>query len=98
MTAPEHANVDPAELRRFEQAAAHWWDPDGEFKPLHLLNTLRVGFINERAPLDGQRVLDVGCGGGVLAEAMATLGANVTGIDLGEQAITVARLVGAATA
>jgi 2-polyprenyl-6-hydroxyphenyl methylase/3-demethylubiquinone-9 3-methyltransferase len=92
MTAAEHSNSDPAELQRFEQAAAHWWDPEGEFKPLHILNPLRIEFINKRAPLAGQRVLDVGCGGGLLAEAMADLGADVTGIDLGEQAIAVARL------
>ena len=88
-TAP---NADPAEIQRFEQSAAHWWDPEGEFKPLHDINPLRVELINQRTPLAGLRVLDVGCGGGLLAEAMAQLGAHVTGIDLGEQALTVARL------
>ena len=92
MAGAEHVNADAAELQRFEQAAAHWWDPEGEFKPLHRLNPLRVAFINEHAPLAGRRVLDVGCGGGLLAEAMAALGAQVTGIDLGEQALGVARL------
>jgi len=85
-------NADPAEIQRFEQSAAHWWDPQGEFKPLHSLNPLRVELINQRMPLAGLRVLDVGCGGGLLAEAMAHLGAHVTGIDLGEQALSVARL------
>lgn len=92
MSAINQTNVDPAELQRFERAAAHWWDPEGEFKPLHQLNPLRVALIDERSALAGQRVLDVGCGGGLLAEAMAALGAHVTGIDLGEQAISVARL------
>ena len=85
-------NADSAELARFERAAAHWWDPEGEFKPLHELNPQRVTLIDERAPLANQQVLDVGCGGGLLAEAMAARGARVTGIDLGEQAIEVAKL------
>lgn len=85
-------NVDPKEIEKFAALASRWWDPQGEFKPLHDLNPLRVGYINERAPLAGKRVLDVGCGGGILSEAMAALGADVTGIDLGEEQLKVAKL------
>ncbi len=86
------ANADPAELKKFSDLASRWWDATSEFKPLHDINPLRVGWVNEHAPLDGQRVLDVGCGGGILSEAMAKHGATVTGIDLSEPAISVARL------
>jgi 2-polyprenyl-6-hydroxyphenyl methylase/3-demethylubiquinone-9 3-methyltransferase len=85
------ANADPEELAKFERLAARWWDPHGEFKPLHDLNPLRLEFINDRAGLKGKRVLDVGCGGGILAEGMAALGAEVTGIDLAEAPLEVAR-------
>jgi 2-polyprenyl-6-hydroxyphenyl methylase/3-demethylubiquinone-9 3-methyltransferase len=86
------SNVDTEEIHKFEKLASRWWDPHGEFKPLHEINPLRVDFINRRAPLAGKRVLDVGCGGGLLTEAMAALGAEVTGIDKGEAPLAVARL------
>ena len=79
-------NADPAELEKFGQLAHRWWDPAGEFKPLHEINPLRLGWIEARAPVAGRRVLDVGCGGGILAEAMAARGADVLGIDLSEKA------------
>jgi 2-polyprenyl-6-hydroxyphenyl methylase/3-demethylubiquinone-9 3-methyltransferase len=85
-------NADPAELAKFGELAHRWWDPQGEFRPLHELNPLRLGWIDGLAPLAGKRVLDVGCGGGILAEAMARLGASVTGIDLSEKPLKVARL------
>jgi 2-polyprenyl-6-hydroxyphenyl methylase/3-demethylubiquinone-9 3-methyltransferase len=85
-------NVDPEEIAKFEQLAARWWDPHSEFKPLHDINPLRLKYINDRAGLNGKAVLDVGCGGGILAESMAALGATVTGIDLGEAPLAVARL------
>ncbi len=85
-------NVDPAELAKFAKLASRWWDPESEFKPLHTINPLRLKFINDRAGLKDKRVLDVGCGGGILTEAMAALGADVTGIDLGEAPLAVAKL------
>lgn len=85
-------NVDSAEIAKFEALAARWWDPASEFKPLHDINPLRLDYVNERAGLAGKTVLDVGCGGGLLAEAMAGLGARVTGIDLGEAPLAVAQL------
>jgi 2-polyprenyl-6-hydroxyphenyl methylase / 3-demethylubiquinone-9 3-methyltransferase len=85
-------NIDPAELERFAALAPHWWDRTGVLKALHDINGLRVGYIDRRAPLRGRQVLDVGCGGGILAEAMAALGAAVTGIDAGRDALAVARL------
>ncbi|MDN3520884.1 bifunctional 2-polyprenyl-6-hydroxyphenol methylase/3-demethylubiquinol 3-O-methyltransferase UbiG [Halomonas ramblicola] len=85
-------NVDPGEIAKFEALAGRWWDPHGEFKPLHDINPLRLDFIDARTGLAGRRVLDVGCGGGILAEAMAHRGADVTGIDLGEAPLGVARL------
>ena len=88
----ETANVDQAEIAKFEAIASRWWDPQSEFKPLHEINPLRVNFIDRIAPLAGKRVLDVGCGGGILSEAMALRGAQVTGIDMGETPIKVARL------
>jgi 2-polyprenyl-6-hydroxyphenyl methylase / 3-demethylubiquinone-9 3-methyltransferase len=86
------ANVDHGELRKFDALAARFWDPHGEFRPLHLLNPLRTQFIAARATLAGRRVLDVGCGGGLLAESLARAGAQVTGIDLAAGMIEAARL------
>lgn len=85
-------NVDPAELDKFSELAHRWWDPNSEFKPLHDINPLRLGYIDSLVGLSGKRVLDVGCGGGILAEAMARSGAEVTGIDLGEKGLKVAQL------
>jgi 2-polyprenyl-6-hydroxyphenyl methylase/3-demethylubiquinone-9 3-methyltransferase len=85
-------NVDPKELEKFGQLAHRWWDPSSEFKPLHEINPLRLKWIDETAGLCGKRVLDVGCGGGILSEAMAARGAEVTGIDLSERALKVAQL------
>jgi 2-polyprenyl-6-hydroxyphenyl methylase / 3-demethylubiquinone-9 3-methyltransferase len=85
-------NADPAELQKFSELAHRWWDPQGEFRPLHDINPLRLDWIDERAGLTGKTVLDVGCGGGILAEAMAGRGARVTGIDLSEKSLRVAEL------
>jgi 2-polyprenyl-6-hydroxyphenyl methylase/3-demethylubiquinone-9 3-methyltransferase len=85
-------NADPAELEKFSQLAHRWWDPHGEFRPLHDINPLRLDWIDSRASLAGKRVLDVGCGGGILTEAMAQRGAQVTGIDLSEKPLRVAEL------
>lgn len=86
-------NADAAELAKFSELAHRWWDPSGEFRPLHQINPLRLGWIEEVAgPLQGRDVLDVGCGGGILAEAMARRGARVLGIDLADKPLTVARL------
>jgi 2-polyprenyl-6-hydroxyphenyl methylase/3-demethylubiquinone-9 3-methyltransferase len=85
-------NADPAELEKFSQLAHRWWDPQGEFRPLHDINPLRLDWIDRHATLAGKRVLDVGCGGGILAEAMARRGATVVGIDLSEKALKVAEL------
>jgi len=85
-------NVDPGELARFDTYAARWWDPQGEFRTLHRINPLRLEYIAARAPLRGARVLDVGCGGGLLAEALAAAGARVTGIDMAEASLSVAKL------
>ena len=85
-------NVDPRELEKFGDLAHRWWDPNSEFKPLHDINPLRLDWIDRCVTLTGKRVLDVGCGGGILAENMAARGALVTGIDLGEKALSVARL------
>jgi 2-polyprenyl-6-hydroxyphenyl methylase/3-demethylubiquinone-9 3-methyltransferase len=85
-------NVDHAEVSKFEQLASRWWDPNSEFKPLHEINPLRLDYIDERVGLSGKTVLDVGCGGGILAESMAARGAHVTGIDMGEAPLEVARL------
>ncbi|HVY06331.1 MAG TPA: bifunctional 2-polyprenyl-6-hydroxyphenol methylase/3-demethylubiquinol 3-O-methyltransferase UbiG [Burkholderiales bacterium] len=85
-------NVDPVELQKFSDLAHRWWDPRSEFKPLHDINPLRLGYIERQAGLKGKRVLDVGCGGGLLAEAMAAAGAGVTGIDAGDSALKVAQL------
>jgi 2-polyprenyl-6-hydroxyphenyl methylase / 3-demethylubiquinone-9 3-methyltransferase len=85
-------NVDPAEIAKFEALASRWWDRGSEFKPLHDINPLRANFIDERSPVAGTRLIDVGCGGGILAESMAQRGAVVTGIDMGEAPLGVARI------
>lgn len=85
-------NVDPAELEKFSALAHRWWDPESEFRPLHEINPLRLGYIDRIAGLRGKKVLDVGCGGGILAEAMAARGARVTGIDLADKPLKVAQL------
>lgn len=85
-------NVDPQELEKFNDLAHRWWDPGAEFKPLHDINPLRLDYIDKLAGLKNKTVLDVGCGGGILSESMAVRGAHVTGIDLGEKALKVARL------
>src|SRR5262245_59107016 len=104
MTDSAHSTVDPAEVERFSKIAGEWWDPAGKFAPLHRLNPVRIGYIRDRAadhwqrdplsgsPLGGLRLLDIGCGGGLLSEPMARLGAEVTGIDAAERNIAVARL------
>ncbi|HDM8037564.1 TPA: bifunctional 2-polyprenyl-6-hydroxyphenol methylase/3-demethylubiquinol 3-O-methyltransferase UbiG [Vibrio fluvialis] len=91
MTKPQ--NVDPNEIKKFEEMASRWWDLEGEFKPLHQINPLRLNYVLERADgLFGKKVLDVGCGGGILAESMAREGALVTGLDMGKEPLVVARL------
>jgi 2-polyprenyl-6-hydroxyphenyl methylase / 3-demethylubiquinone-9 3-methyltransferase len=89
-----NANVDHAELAKFSALASRWWDPNSEFRPLHQINPLRLDWIDALAGLKGKKVVDVGCGGGILAEAMAKLGANVKGIDLAEKPLKVAQLHG----
>mgnify|MGYP000921099529 FL=1 len=86
------SNVDQNEVNKFAAIAESWWDPTGDFKPLHVINPLRANYINQAAPLDGLRVLDVGCGGGLLAEALDSKGATVTAIDVTEANIKVAKL------
>jgi len=94
-TATPPVNADPAELDKFSALASRWWDPESEFKPLHAINPLRLEWIQElTGSLAGKRVLDVGCGGGILSESMARTGAQVTGIDLAEKSLKVARLHG----
>jgi 2-polyprenyl-6-hydroxyphenyl methylase/3-demethylubiquinone-9 3-methyltransferase len=85
-------NVDPAEVAKFDALASRWWDPDGEFRPLHEINPLRHDWIRQHVSLSGLKVVDIGCGGGILAEAMAAANADVTGIDMAEGPLTVARL------
>lgn len=85
-------NVDPLELAKFDEHAHHWWDPTSEFRPLHEINPLRLSWIESHVTLAGKRVLDVGCGGGILSEGMAQRGAKVTGIDLSAAALDVAKL------
>ena len=87
-----NTNVDPAELEKFSDLAHRWWDPESEFRPLHEINPLRLDYIDGIAELRGKMVLDVGCGGGILTEAMATRGAKVTGIDLADKPLKVAQL------
>ena len=85
-------NIDQAEVGKFDQLASRWWDPDSEFKPLHDINPLRLDYINRRVALAERKVIDVGCGGGLLSEGMAHMGAHVTGIDMAEAPLSVARL------
>ena len=86
-------NVDSSEIAKFEELAHRWWDPQSEFKPLHEINPLRLGYINERCGgLQGKKVVDVGCGGGILSESMAASGADVIGMDMGETPLSVAKL------
>jgi 2-polyprenyl-6-hydroxyphenyl methylase/3-demethylubiquinone-9 3-methyltransferase len=85
-------NVDPREIAKFEALASRWWDRSGEFKPLHDINPLRANYIDQHSPVAGKYLVDVGCGGGILAEAMAQRGASVTGIDMGEAPLAVAKL------
>ena len=85
-------NVDATEIAKFDALASRWWDPTGEFRPLHEINPLRLDYIRQRATLPGSKVVDIGCGGGILTESMAALGASVTGIDMGEGPLAVARL------
>jgi len=88
----ESINVDPHEIAKFEALASRWWDLSSEFKPLHEINPLRANYIDEFSPVAGQKLIDVGCGGGILAESMAHRGADVTGIDMGEAPLSVARI------
>ena len=90
-------NVDPNEIAKFEALASRWWDKESEFKPLHDINPLRLNYIDEKAPLPGKKVLDVGCGGGILSEGLSQRGAHVMGIDMGEAPLSVARLHGLET-
>jgi 2-polyprenyl-6-hydroxyphenyl methylase / 3-demethylubiquinone-9 3-methyltransferase len=91
MNSPEQ-NVDPLEIAKFEELASRWWDRESEFKPLHDINPLRANYIDERSPVAGRKVVDVGCGGGILSESLAQRGANVIGIDMGEAPLSVARI------
>lgn len=85
-------NVDPAEVAKFDALADSWWDPEGQSKPLHQINPLRLQFIRERTPLKNAKIVDVGCGGGILTESLALSGADATGIDMGELPLEIARL------
>jgi 2-polyprenyl-6-hydroxyphenyl methylase/3-demethylubiquinone-9 3-methyltransferase len=92
MTETQKPNIDQAEIAKFEALASRWWDPDGDFKPLHQMNPVRADYIDTRSAVAGKNYLDVGCGGGILTEDMARRGAKVTGIDMGEAPLSVARL------
>jgi 2-polyprenyl-6-hydroxyphenyl methylase/3-demethylubiquinone-9 3-methyltransferase len=91
-TVKPHPNIDRAEVAKFEALAARWWDKEGEFRPLHDINPVRVAYIVDHCPPAGKRVVDVGCGGGILTEALAALGADCTGLDAGEAPLAVARV------
>ncbi len=86
------SNVDQGEVGKFDQLASRWWDPKSEFRPLHEINPLRLEWVNKLAPLAGKKVIDIGCGGGILSESMAALGADVTGIDMAPTPLQVAKL------
>lgn len=90
--AQQHANVDHSEIAKFEALASRWWDPESEFRPLHAINPLRANWIDEHAQVAGKKGVDIGCGGGLLTEALAQRGAQMTGIDMGEAPLSVARL------
>lgn len=92
MNSPSEPNVDAAEVNKFDELARKWWDPNSDFKPLHDINPLRLGYITSRATISGARVLDVGCGGGILTEALAKAGATTTGIDMAPKPLQVAKL------
>jgi len=92
MTREDEHNLDPREIDKFDGLAQRWWDPDGDFKPLHDINPVRLEYIAARAGLEGARVLDIGCGGGILAESMASRGAHVSAIDMAEAPLAVARI------
>jgi len=85
-------NIDPSEISKFSAHASHWWDVEGDLRTLHQLNPLRLNYINQKSALNGKKVIDIGCGGGILSESMAKLGAHVTGVDMSEPALTVAKL------
>ncbi len=89
---PYTKNIDPAEIKKFDDLASRWWDENGEFKPLHEMNPLRLNFINNGSPLENLKACDAGCGGGILTESMAKCGATTTGIDMGKAPLSVARL------
>ncbi len=91
-TEPSQANVDAAEIEKFSQLAHKWWDKESEFKPLHDINPLRLGYIDGHAQISGKTVLDVGCGGGILTEALALAGAQATGIDMAKKSLKIAQL------
>ena len=88
----EQQNLDPHEQEKFDQVASSWWDPEGPFRPLHDLNPARLKFVEERAEVAGARLLDLGCGGGILSESLARAGAHVTGIDIAPKVLSIARL------
>ncbi len=92
MTSPSTVNADPAELAKFSELAHRWWDPQSEFRPLHQINPLRLQWIDQLVPLAGKAVVDIGCGGGILTDAMARKGAEVLGVDLSTRALRVAQL------
>ena len=92
MSESKHKNVDPNEIQKFEDLASRWWDPESEFRPLHQINPLRCDYINLHSPVQGIKLIDVGCGGGLISEKMAELGAEVTGIDMGDAPLSVAKL------
>ena len=94
MNAPlqQSTNADPSEVQKFSDLAHRWWDPNSEFKPLHDINPLRLNWIDQAIALSGKQIIDIGCGGGILSESMAAKGAHVTGIDLSDKALSVAKL------